>query len=335
MKPSTLKSNLVKRFKAGIKRAMLIESSPGTGKTQIMEQAANELGIAFRIIHAPLMQPEDYGFPVISANRDNVDFVVAKSKFPLVGDASCPDQGILGIDELSQGDNSSQKILANLMQAREIHGHKIKPGWMIVATGNRTVDRYGANRILGHLGNRLTRVSLDVSLDDWTTWALDNGVAMEVIAFVRFRPELLNAYDPHADINPTPRAWAEGVSAQLGLVDSESEFEMFKGDVGEGAASEFCGFLRIWRKLPSPDAILMNPKGADVPEESATLYALCGALAHRVTPDNFGRIMEYVNRLPGEFSVLFVRDSLRRCPGIKVTKDFITWATTNGTKLLT
>ena len=45
----------------------------------------------------------------------------------------------------------------------------------------------------------------------------------------------------------------------LGKVPAEAEYECFKGAVGEGAAAEFVGFMRIYRKLPNPDAILMNP----------------------------------------------------------------------------
>jgi hypothetical protein len=334
MRPSDIKSLIKSRIKSGIKRGLLIESSPGTGKTQIAEQAARELGLGFKAIHAPLLQPEDYGFPVISADKADVNFVVSRDKFPIVG-SDTPESGVFLIDELSQADNSAQKILANLLQAREIHGQRIKDGWFMVATGNRTVDRAGANRILSHLGNRVTRIAMDASLDDWTAWALENAVATEVISFIRFRPELLNSFDPQADINPTPRAWVEGVSAQLGKVDPNLEFEVFKGDVGEGPAAEFKGFLQIYRKLPSPDAIILNPKGTDVPSEPATLYALCGALAARTAADNFGRIMEYVKRMPAEFSVLYVRDAIKRVPAIQETKEFIKWASTDGAKLLT
>ena len=257
MRPIDLKSFIAARFGAGIKRSLHIESSPGLGKTQIAAQVATELGIGVKIIHAPLMQPEDYGFPSISANRDDVNFIVSKSKFPLVN-SDCPEKGILLIDELPQADVSGQKILANLLQEREIHGQKLKEGWAIITTGNRAVDRAGANRLLSHLRNKITTVELEASLEDWTSWAIENNIKMEVIAFLRFRPELLNAFNPQLEINPTPRAWAEGVSAQLGVINPALEFAAFSGDVGEGAAAEFCAFLKIFRKLPNPDAILLR-----------------------------------------------------------------------------
>lgn len=334
MRPIQLKQLIEARFKAGIKRPLHIEGSPGLGKTQIPAQVSKELDIGFQALHGPLLQPEDYGFPVISADKSDVDFIVSKHKFPVEGSAY-PDKGILLLDELPQCDMSAQKILANLAQEREIHGQKLKDGWMIISTGNRVTDRAGANRLLSHLRNKITSVELEVSLDDWTNWALANGIATEVIAFIRFRPDLLNAFDPQAECNPTPRAWCQGVSAALGNIPAELEFPTFKGDVGEGAAAEFTAFLKIYRKLPSPDAILMSPDTAEVPKDPATLYALCGALANRTTGDNFDRVMKYTSRMSPEFTVLFIKDVIKRKPEIQTTPTFIQWGSGPGAKLLT
>lgn len=335
MKPSEFKK-LVKDIRnCPSKRPLYIEASPGVGKTQIIAQAAKELGIGFKTIHAPLMQPEDYAMPVIyGENKDSLKFVVSRDKFPLET-SDCPDNGILLIDELPQADNATQKILANLFQEREIHGQKLKAGWSIVATGNKVKDGSGANKVLKHLESRYTKLPLEVHLPDWTTWALDNDVKTEVIAFIRFRPELLSNFDPKLEISATPRAWVEGISAKIGLVAPALEFSVFSGDVGEGPASEFLAFLKIYRNLPNPDAILLNPKKAEVPKDAATQYAICGALVSRTTEVNFGRALEYIKRLPKEFSILYVKDSQTKCPEICNTKDYIEWASTDGAALLT
>lgn len=337
MKPSEFKQLVKARHKAAMKRPLMVEGQPGLGKTQIVGQAAEEMKVGFMVIHAPLLQPEDYGLPVPSKDKTTVNFVVSFDKFPLEG-SDCPEFGILLIDELPQADNNIQKILANLIQEREIHGKKIKAGWTIVATGNRQADRAGANRILGHLGNKITRVGLEVSLDDWTQWALQNEVNAEVISFIRFRPDLLTNYDANKEINATPRAWVMGVSDGLENTPAGLEFETFKGDVGEGPASEFLAFLKIYRNLPSPDSILMDPKKAKVPSgegAAATQYALCGALANKTTTGNFERALTYIRRLPAEFSVLYMKDATTRNPDLFNTKTYIDWASKDGADLLT
>lgn len=334
MRPQDLKQLIFDRFKADIMRPLHVVSSPGLGKTQIMSQAARELKIGFKMIHAPLMQPEDYGFPIISADRKDVSFIVSKDKFPVEG-SNCLEYGILGIDELPQADNSGQKIFSQLLQEREIHGQRLKPGWKIVSTGNRTTDRAGANRLLSHLRDRITEVELEASLDDWSNWANDNKIQSEVIAFIRFRPDLLSAFDPQADKSPTPRSWCEGVSADLGIVNRNVEHACFTGSVGVGAATEFVSFLQIYRDLPNPDAILLNPETAPVPKKPAVLYATVGALSNRATPDCFQKLMKYTSRMAPEFTVLFVKDVIRRKPEIAETPTFRQWASTDGAKILT
>lgn len=334
MRPTLLAATIKARFEAGIKRPIYLRGSPGLGKTQIVSQIADSLGVGFKCIHAPLKQPEDMGMPVVSAKRDSVKFVVPADDFPMVG-SDCPDEGIFLIDELPQSENSIQKILANLMQEREIHGQKLKPGWLIIATGNRASDRAGANRLLSHLMNRMTVLDFEPHLDDWCDWYMKQpDCSFEGLSFLRFRPGLLSDFKPENEVNPTPRAWVEGVFATLGNIPAEAEMESFKGDVGEGAAAEFAAFLQIYRTLPDPDAVLLNPSKHKVPTDPATLYALAGALAQRATTVNFDRVMEFTGRMPPEFSVIVVRMSTGRDPSIANTKAFTAWAVGPGRKLI-
>ena len=334
MRPTLLADTIKARIAADVKRTIYIVGSPGLGKTQIVKQIADDLNIGFKCIHAPLKQPEDMGLPVVSAKRDSVKFIVPAEDFPMEGSA-CEDKGILLIDELPQAENSIQKILANLLQEREIHGQKLKPGWTIITTGNRTKDRAGANRVLSHLMNRMTMLEFEPHLDDWCEWYMKQpNCSFEGLSFLRFRPGLLSDFNPQLDINPTPRAWVEGVFASMGTVPVEAEMETFKGDVGEGAAAEFVGFLKIYRDLPDPDTILLNPDKAKVPTDSATLFALSGALAQRASEINFDRVMTYSNRMPPEFTVIVVRTATQKDKAISNTKAFRQWALGPGAKLL-
>lgn len=244
--------------------------------------------------------------------------------FPVKGKA--PERGILLFDDRNQANGDLQKVLANICQARNLHGVSMPDGWQVVSTGNRQSDRAGANRVLSHLRNRETVYELETHLDDFTSWAIDNDVKPEIISFIRFRPNLLHDSDPQRDQNPTPRSWVEGVSDVLGTVPPEAEYESFKGAVGEGAAAEFVGFLRIFRKLPNPDAILLNPTAGDVPSDPATLYALSGAIAQRATDGNFERVCTYAERMPPEFSVLTISQAARRNPDLANTQAFTKWS---------
>jgi hypothetical protein len=322
MRASLLKTTLKSLFY--IQRPVCIEGPPGGGKTTLAKDVARELDVPSIHVHLPLRKVEDFGMPKFDGDTHSFtcpDWFPAKGSVHDTGKG-----GMLLFDDRNQADADIQKVLANIIHERELNGQRLADGWQVVSTGNRKQDRAGANRVLGHLRNRETVLEFETDLNDSTQWMMDNQVKPEVIAFLRFRPGLLHDYDAQRDANPTPRQWVEGVSSVLGTVPAEAEYECFKGAVGEGAAAEFTGFMRIWRKLPNPDAVLLNPTTADVPSDPATLYALSGSLAQRLTVANFDRAAQYAERLPAEFSVLMVSLALKRDPMLSSTQAFIQWS---------
>jgi hypothetical protein len=321
MRSTLLKDTLKSLFP--IQRTVSIEGSPGGGKTTLVHEVAEELGVPCIEKHMPTMLVEDFGILFPDHKEAQSLHYKLPDWFPVKGKA--PERGILLFDDRNQASNDLQKVLANICQARTLHGVSMPDGWQVISTGNRQSDRAGANRVLSHLRNRETVLELDTHLDDWTQWAIDHNVRPEVVSFIRFRPGLLHDFDPQRDQNATPRSWVDGVSDVIGTVPSDAEFECFKGAVGEGAAAEFVGFLRIFRKLPNPDAVLLNPTAGDVPTDPATLYALSGAIAERATDGNFERVCTYAERMPPEFSVLTVSYAARRNPDLASTQAFVKW----------
>jgi hypothetical protein len=308
-----------------IGRSVAIEGAPGGGKTTIVHQVAETLGLPVIEKHMPTMLVEDFGIPYPDA--DGVGFSYKLPDwYPFKGKAGTDKGGVLLFDDRNQANADLQKVLANIQQARNLHGVPLADGWSVVSTGNRQSDRAGANRVLSHLRNRETLLEFDTHLDDSSSWMISNGVRSEVVSFIRFRPHLLHDFDPQRDVNPTPRSWVEGVSAVLGNVPAEAEYECFKGAIGEGAAAEFVGYLRIYRQLPNPDAILLHPDTAEVPKDPATLYALSGALAERASTANMERVVTYTSRMPAEFSVLTVSYAVRRNADLSSTSAFTKWA---------
>lgn len=323
MRASLLKDTLSSLLQAGVKSSAVIVGPPGGGKTSIIKQVAKDLGYQYIQRHLPTIPVEDLGVPMIDKP---MLYYKLPDWFPAKGSKYDNGQpGVLCFDDRNQANNDLQKALANLVQERELHGVAMADNWFILSTGNRQQDRAGANRVLSHLSDREFEFELETHHLDWTAWASENGVRPEVISFINFKTDLLHKFDPQLDKNPTPRGWCERVSPAIDVVPKEAEFETFKGAVGEGPASEFTGFLRIFRKLPNPDAILLNPQSADVPTDPATLYALAGSLAHRASTSNFERVCQYVERMPAEFSVLTVSLALRRDKALHNTAAFGNW----------
>ena len=72
----------------------------------------------------------------------------------------------------------------------------------------------------------------------------------------------------------------------------------FRGTVGEAAAVEFAAFLKVWRELPHPRAIVNDPENADIPQNASALMALCGALYKLASDVNFDAIVIRPRRWP-------------------------------------
>jgi hypothetical protein len=323
MRSSLLQSTLTSLISNGVKSSAVIVGPPGGGKTSIVKQVAKGLGYQYIQRHLPTMPVEDLGVPMVDKPQL---YYKLPDWFPAKGSKHDNGQpGVLCFDDRNQAGNDLQKALANLVQERELHGVPIADNWYILSTGNRQEDRAGANRVLSHLADREYEFELETHHMDWTQWASNNGVRPEVIAFINFKTALLHDFDPQRSKNATPRGWAERVSPAIDVVPKEVEFDTFKGAVGEGPAAEFTGFLRIFRKLPNPDAILLNPTTSDVPTDPATLYALSGSLAMRATASNFERVCQYVERMSPEFSVLTVSMAVRRDKALHNTAAFSNW----------
>jgi hypothetical protein len=237
--------------------------------------------------------------------------------------------GILFLDELNAAPAMVQASCYQLVLDRKLGEYTLPEGWAIVAAGNRDSDRAVTTRMPTPLRNRFVHLEFEVDLQEWSEWAIRAGVRPEVIAFLRFRPELLSIFSRDDNAFPSPRSW-EFVSRILNSKPDQSvEHELIAGAVGTGAATEFSAFLRMFRELPNIDAILLNPNQESGPENAAAQYAVASALARSASDSNFDRICQYLNRMPTEFSVLSVRDASLYTPAIRSTAAYTKWAVEN------
>lgn len=311
---------------------VLVKGKPGIGKTDIIKEVARQMGIKCIISHPVVSDPTDYkGLPF--ANNGKADFLPFGDLYELI---HTTERLIFFIDDIGQAPAAVQAAIMQLLLAREINGHKISDLVVFVAATNRKEDKAGVTGVLEPVKSRfISIVELEVSSDDWVIWALNNNMPVELIAFIRFRPELLDKFEPSKDIvnSPSPRTVASiGKQTIAGLlkipnITKQFEHEVYKGAAGEAFATEYMGFLELFRNMPSVDTIILNPGSAPVPTEPGILYGLSGALAHKMNDNNIDAITQYLERIPGEFAVCTMQDAARRKPALKDTRAFIKWAT--------
>jgi hypothetical protein len=215
-----------------------------------------------------------------------------------------------------------------LILGRRINGYQVSEQVTFIAATNRKQDKAGVSGILEPVKSRFaTIVELEPDVDDWVQWASAHNLPPELIAFIRFRPQLLFDFAPSVDItnSPCPRT-VHNVAKLMALgMPEHLEFEAYAGAAGQGFAAELMGFLKIFRQLPDPGLILLNPQESYVPTDPAILYAVCAALSRRAEPSNMDALVAYANRLPDEFSVLLITDSQKHNPAIVNTRAYAQW----------
>ncbi len=337
MKPSHVRASI--KHCAAHHQPLFIWGPPGGGKSDIVAQAATEMGRELRDVRLSLLDPVDLkGFPV----PDQVNGVMTwlppdflppmmvpgkpvKNKPTMVPNSSA---GILFLDELTSALPAIQGAAYQLILNRKIGNYTLPENWDIVAAGNREGDRSIVHRMPAALRNRFVHLEFEVNLDEWCAWAIDHGITHELIAFLRFRSSLLHAFDPKSDPRafPTPRTWAFANKIVKSQLPADVELELLKGTVGDGAAGEFIAFMRVVRNLPSVDQILVDPENTKVPEDLSAKYAISTALATRACRDNMDVLMKYAARLPIEFQVVFARDAGRRDNDVVKSSAFTKWA---------
>lgn len=343
MKPS----HLLEVLKIGIpkQRSFLLVGGPGIGKTDIGKQAAIAVNYECQIFHPVTSDPTDLkGMPWIYVNKESnaptAEFIPFGDLKRLL-DSTVPTLAFL--DDLGQAPPLVQAAAMQLLWGGTINGYKVPDHVTWLAATNRRQDRAAVTGILEPVKSRFfSIIHLETDVEDWLNRANLIGVPPVVRAFIRWRPELLNNFEPNADMknSPVPRTIVFLGELYQDNYPAEVQCELFTGTVGEGFALEFIAFEQIWSKLPDPRIVVNDPDSIDIPDDPATLYALCGAVASIANDQNMDNIVKFAYRLAdgsnfddetakSEFGVILIRDSIKHDPEVQNTRGFIEWTSKN------
>lgn len=302
--------------------------APGMGKSECAIQIGQALGLTDdRILVVHVNNHDVVDFTGVPSIVNGMTVFNPSEMFYRFREGTGP--GLIVLEELPQSSTHHQTWAAGFCLERSTPTFKLDPEVRIIVTGNRAEDRSGAKPMLAHLNDRLYHFDVETSLDDWCEWAMENGIPHTGIAFLRLRPGLLNDFDPNRRSNPTQRSWTKLFKEVPDDLPTDLYMMAAEGKVGEGAAAEWVAARDMMGKMPSIDAIRLSPKTVEVPTEPAVRYACATAMSMTATADSFPRDMEYVGRMPVEFQMVYVTDTLRLNPDLQATKDFITWAVAN------
>ena len=337
MRPSNIIRILEREFTGAATLAqtpVMLWGPPGVGKSQIIDGIARAHGVRLIDIRLSQMEPTDLrGVPF--RKGDLVEWSVPA----LLPDAARHgERGILFLDEITSASPTVTAAAYQLILDRRLGEYRVPPGWVIFAAGNRYGDRGLTYVMPTPLANRFTHYEIEANLDDWAAWAHAAGIDSRVIAFLRFRPDLLFDFNPAQNpvAFPSPRSWEYAHRALAKFGDApQLLLDALQACVGPAAGVEFKAFVDNLDELPDIDAIVRG-ESLQVPRGVDLQYGVAAALVRRAVQVRdyphasvvYGNILKYAKAFPQrEMGVMLVTD-LHRSIGrpLIALPEFAEWA---------
>jgi MoxR-like ATPase len=194
-------------------RPVLLVGRHGVGKSAILEQAAQELGIGFLVRDLSLMEPPDLvGLPKMD---ESVTRFLPPAFLPTTG------RGLLVFEELNRCERFMRAPCLQLLTSRSLNDYMLPPGWLPVAAINPDDAGYEVEQLDSALSSRFVVIDVEPDLEEWLHWARAGGIHPDVTAYVASDPAIFK--EPQSN----PRSWSY-VSDLLRATDARTSQELVR-----------------------------------------------------------------------------------------------------------
>jgi len=260
--------------------AILLRGAPGVGKSTIVREVANRLGIGFVDIRLAQMERVDLcGLPEVKNGE-------TKWAVPSFWPTDKNSAGIIFFDEITSAPADVQVAAYQVVLDRAISNsdYRLPDKWYIVAAGNRAIDKAVVKTMSSALANRFMHFELDVDTEDWNIWAVQHDIHPSVTGYIRYKPQnLLKMEGMNLEMGwPSPRSW-ERVSNIIPMFNSDESVlrKTVYGLIGPAVGTEFMEFHRINKRFDDVLEMMTNPKKKVViPAKADEKHAMCSAVSY-------------------------------------------------------
>lgn len=328
-------------LKAGL--VPFLQGSPAIGKSAAIHAVAAEMNLCVIDARFAGFDPTDMnGFPQIDEKANIARYYPLETfplddwELPINPETKEPYSGwLVFCDELNSAIRAVQAASYKFFLDRMVGQRKLHPKAYICAAGNLDDDGAITEEMSSALISRLMVLECTEDFDFWLKWAQGpNGVRSIITSFLEWKTDAFYTFDNKNPDQPfaAPRSW-ESINKLLNVWNGNpiNKLVPMAGCINVGPATEFESFAKLRLDLPKKDEVLANPKSARQPglDNPGALYALSGALGDWIDEKTIGTLMAYIDRMPGDFQVITLKNAVRRNKALLGNSEIAKWVNAN------
>lgn len=254
-------------------RPIFLLGAPGIGKTAIMEQIAQELGIAlvsYSMTHhtrqsalgLPFIKQKRYGDMEYDVSEYTMSEIIA-TVYETMQDSGVT-EGILFLDEINCVSETLAPSMLQFLQYKVFGKHRVPDGWVIVTAGNPPEYNKSVREFDVVTLDRLKVLRVEADYSTWKLYAQERGVHGAVLGFLETKKDFFYKMETTAAGRSyvTARGW-EDVSEIITMYEEEG-LRIDETLVGqylqnEKIVKEFCAYYDLYNKYKNDyrvDALL-------------------------------------------------------------------------------
>jgi hypothetical protein len=296
----------------------MLRGEPGIGKSWMLEVIASKLGYGHAYIDVPNLDLGDIAMPVINHETKTTHYY-PNARFGLHTGKPM----VIMLDEFSKGADPVKHMLHPMLEKANprLGDIAIPKETIVFMTGNLATDGVG-DTLKAHTRNRIVSVRVQKpDADQWISWAMNNDVVAEVIAWVSRYPHVLASYTDGAQadnpyiynpkksqdafVSPRSLVTASNIVRTRHLNDADAVIAALTGAIGESGSRDMQAYLEFSDQLPTWEQTIEHPMTTKIPTDpGACAIIVFGAIA-RVTKDSITPFMKYLERMSAEWQAVF------------------------------
>lgn len=262
-------------------RPVFLMGPPGIGKTAVMEQIAQELGVglvSYSMSHhtrqsalgLPFIVKKNYGGQEYSVSEYTMSEIIA-SVYDMIEDTGLK-EGILFLDEINCVSETLAPAILQFLQYKVFGRHQVPYGWIVVTAGNPPEYNNSVREFDIVTWDRLKRIDIEPDYDAWKEYAVNAGVHPAITTYLDIKKGDFYKIESTLDGKTfaTARGWTD-LSATMRIYERRG-FPITEGLVGQyiqnrQIARDFAIYYDLFNKYRSDyqvDKILAGEADIDI-----------------------------------------------------------------------